>query len=928
MTHRYLTFFTSLLIIILTLTDTKTLAQTATPFYYDRFDTNAFQLVGQTTTSRDRIRLTPAQGSKKGAIWDSTKQVVSKQFTVTYKLQTKYQDTRTRGADGLAFVIQNEKINAIGYDGGSMGINITNSVAWPWDTYYNVEYGDHNRFHLCLLTRGTLINNPNHTNAIFTSGSLASAPDTNIHLIRLTYNYGKIKIYFEDTTQALGTTYLNLNTELNLDSGRAWVGFTAATGGIGWQTHDILFWSFDTLIRPLHEPVIIIGGIMTSPLYDSEDSILLATEKIWADKNRLLVQRDDFLQVLELASDGINPAQSNYQIKFPPLATTPQIPTLQNELARLPLSTYQPLVQELTLREKYVLDNGDSDHGEMEDLFIFTYDWRKSAQVNAQQLNLLVDSVSKWTNYNQVKIVAHSFGGLVAKSYVSQFGTEKLSRIVFIGVPNLGAPKMTYVLLSGDLMGLLGLAVNHEMIKNLSRNFPSAYELLPSYTWFNFSGNGQTLNSNLYGQYLIAPQQTLNNYSATMNYLVGRQLNGAPEFNSALINSAIANQNYWANVNFDATEIYNVVGCNLPTPGSIMITSETTVPIFNLNGDGTVPLGSAEGINGNSRATIYLSGVKHNDLCANETAIKTITKLLRKVADTVTTGYPLASTVPPTSYGINTTATRVGSPVLLHAYDAENNHTGPINDTAWEAQIPGSSFVSGPLNDPEASKIILLPVGQSYRTTITNLLDTVSNFDLWSQNNSSNNAPQITIFNNLTLENGSSAARSDINQTANDLEIDQNGDSNYETIITPITNFSKLLDSGWNLVALPLKTKNDSLLSIFPSILPYGFRFNGQYVSSEQLDSTSGWWIKIKNDNAIDLIGQNFALDTINLISDWNLIGIGSKSKIATELNTLPNDLLNSQFFKYQNGYSPTDTLYPGFGYWIKAKQAGQIILR
>ena len=112
---------------------------------------------------------------------------------------------------------------------------------------------------------------------------------------------------------------------------------------------------------------------------------------------------------------------------------------------------------------------------------------------------------------------------------------KELSRIVFIGVPNLGAPKMTYVL-SGDLMGLLGLAVNHEMIKNLSRNFPSAYELLPSYTWFNFSGNGQTLNSNLYGQYLIAPQQTLNNYSATMNYLVGRQLNGA-EFNSALINS-------------------------------------------------------------------------------------------------------------------------------------------------------------------------------------------------------------------------------------------------------------------------------------------------------------------------------------------------------------------------------------------------------
>ncbi|MFN0158889.1 MAG: T9SS type A sorting domain-containing protein, partial [Bacteroidota bacterium] len=32
-------------------------------------------------------------------------------------------------------------------------------------------------------------------------------------------------------------------------------------------------------------------------------------------------------------------------------------------------------------------------------------------------------------------------------------------------------------------------------------------------------------------------------------------------------------------------------------------------------------------------------------------------------------------------------------------------------------------------------------------------------------------------------------------------------------------------------------------------------------------------------------------------------------------------------FFKYQNGYIPTDKLHPGFGYWVHCTQAGNLIL-
>jgi hypothetical protein len=37
--------------------------------------------------------------------------------------------------------------------------------------------------------------------------------------------------------------------------------------------------------------------------------------------------------------------------------------------------------------------------------------------------------------------------------------------------------------------------------------------------------------------------------------------------------------------------------------------------------------------------------------------------------------------------------------------------------------------------------------------------------------------------------------------------------------------------------------------------------------------------------------------------------------------------ILQSDFFSYNNGYSPIDTLKPGRGYWVKSSQNGQIIL-
>jgi hypothetical protein len=38
--------------------------------------------------------------------------------------------------------------------------------------------------------------------------------------------------------------------------------------------------------------------------------------------------------------------------------------------------------------------------------------------------------------------------------------------------------------------------------------------------------------------------------------------------------------------------------------------------------------------------------------------------------------------------------------------------------------------------------------------------------------------------------------------------------------------------------------------------------------------------------------------------------------------------ILQSDFFGYNNGYYPVDTLKPGRGYWVKSSQNGQIVLQ
>jgi hypothetical protein len=91
-------------------------------------------LVGDAVTQGDKIRLTSAATGETGAAWSIDRKNVQRPFTATFQFQIT--DLRLGGgADGIAFVIQNQSSSSLGINGGGIGYDgIPNSLAVEFDT--------------------------------------------------------------------------------------------------------------------------------------------------------------------------------------------------------------------------------------------------------------------------------------------------------------------------------------------------------------------------------------------------------------------------------------------------------------------------------------------------------------------------------------------------------------------------------------------------------------------------------------------------------------------------------------------------------------------------------------------------------------------------------------------------------------------------
>jgi hypothetical protein len=233
--------------------------------YQDFSSIQGLNLVGQAVQSGNRLHITPSAASNVGGVWASNKQAVQQGFTTTFQYQiTDQHPWDQRGSDGFAFVVQNYSPSALGQDGVNLGYNIANSIAVEFDTYTNYSQyypyiSDNASPHVSVQTRGTLTNSPNH---IYSQGSTSAIPaiqDGNVHTVRIDYAPGTMAIYM-DLTPILSVP-INLGNTINLDGGKAWMGFTASTG-MGYEAHDILSWSVTEVPEPMTLGMFALGGLV------------------------------------------------------------------------------------------------------------------------------------------------------------------------------------------------------------------------------------------------------------------------------------------------------------------------------------------------------------------------------------------------------------------------------------------------------------------------------------------------------------------------------------------------------------------------------------------------------------------------------------------------------------------------------------------
>ncbi|MCL5782178.1 MAG: hypothetical protein M1459_02365 [Patescibacteria group bacterium] len=270
----------------------------------------------------------------------------------------------------------------------------------------------------------------------------------------------------------------------------------------------------------------------------------------------------------------------------------------------------------------------------------FGYDWRKpiadivnGKEQKATTTDDLIRSVESLANDSQthkVTVIAHSNGGLVAKYLVkklSEIGKDNLiDSVISVAVPYLGTPQAIAGILYGDEQEIAkGIILKQSVAREMGRNMPSAYSLLPSERYFDSvstpaitfaSSTIPGINNGSY-QLAISDGSSLASFiiddararvepklSDTKNPIVGNGL----LMNAAEALHAILDPFTWPT----SIARLSIIGWNmLTTKGVDYYTNETDKKVSNM-GDGTVVAKSAAYDSGKA-VSIDLAETTKND---------------------------------------------------------------------------------------------------------------------------------------------------------------------------------------------------------------------------------------------------------------------------------------------------------------------------
>lgn len=488
--------------------------------------------------------------------------------------------------------------------------------------------------------------------------------------------------------------------------------------------------------EPLPPSVLFLPGIKGSRLYGGD-------EQLWEPND------ENDLQALFLDSLG--------------LSVRNDIHTKKNDIIDdLPVigGIYEPLIKDLaTLYDEKTISDWEA----------VSYDWRLSLDdiVNkgAERDGGIYYGEATSTPYieqtlrrlsengaRKVTIIAHSNGGLVAKALMQKLGDEETERlidkVVFVGVPQSGAPQALGAVLFGMREGIpkdyLPLIASKAVSRQFAEHSPMAYHLLPSAPYFTAiqedtehqvirfdDDHSYEIERAAYGPSIVTPEHFY-------DYLLARdggRGTPAPEdiekpnvLNSFLLSYAEnihASLDQWTPPT--GITLYEIAGWGADTISGVRfddicvlkLCTQRYTPMFVEDGDGVVPVPSAQLVAEGENVKKYwvdlrvfnesriFNKIDHGTLFQIDD-LRTFLSSLFSSSSVVLRG--LITTIQPEPRNAERRLIFLHSPLTLGIYDEFGNYTGVNEDGSVDNEIPDTQY--GEFGDV---KYLITPADTAYQ---------------------------------------------------------------------------------------------------------------------------------------------------------------------------------------------------------------------
>ncbi len=205
-------------LLLLVLTSTASAVEVC---YTEGGDATPLALVNNAVINNGELQVTADLNTQSGAIWFNEKVSTSGELHAYFEANITSQGA---GADGVAFVMQNESASTIGASGGGIGYNgLARSIAIEFDTYTNS--GDPDDNHIGLVTGG---NATSHT-ATYTPAWTLENSRTHVWVDVVN---GVIEVYAAQTNVKPASPVMTETVDVaGILGDDFWVGLTGSTGG-------------------------------------------------------------------------------------------------------------------------------------------------------------------------------------------------------------------------------------------------------------------------------------------------------------------------------------------------------------------------------------------------------------------------------------------------------------------------------------------------------------------------------------------------------------------------------------------------------------------------------------------------------------------------------------------------------------------------